>query len=46
MLIQPNEHKPVKVIIVYSDGEIDVFDKENIMEAESVIRDTDMAEEM
>lgn len=38
--------EPVKVIVVFSDGEIAVFDKENIEAAESVIRDADMAQEM
>ena len=39
-------NEPVKVIVVFSDGELVVFDKENIAAAESAIRDTDMAQEM
>ena len=46
MKINRDEAKPVMVIVTYSDGGIKVMAPENLTEAESVIRDTDMAEEM
>ena len=46
MKINRDQAKPVMVIVTYSDGGIKVMSPENLTEAESVIRDTDMAEEM
>lgn len=48
MLNRANPKVVSKIIVVYTDGCIEVFDSahELLHNAESAIRDTDMAEEM
>lgn len=46
MKINRVEPKPVMVITTYSDGSVKIALAENMANAESIIRDTDMAEEM
>lgn len=47
MLIQAVERRLCKIINVYSNGDVEVYSvQENLDNAESVIRDTDMAQEM
>lgn len=47
MLIQAVERRLCKIINVYDNGDVEVYNvQENFDDAESVIRDTDMAEEM
>ena len=46
MKINRAEPTPVMVITTYSDGSVKIVSAENITDAESAIRDTDMAEEM
>ena len=47
MLIQAVERRLCKIINVYNNGDVEVYSvQENLDDAESVIRDTDMAEEM
>lgn len=47
MLIQAVERRLCKIINVYSNGDVEVYSvQENLDNAESEIRDTDMAQEM
>lgn len=47
MLIQAEKRNLCKVINVYTNGDVEVYSvQENLADADSEIRDTDMAEEM
>ena len=46
MRINRAEPKPVMVITTYSDGSVKIVSAENMTDAESTIRDVDMAQEM
>lgn len=47
MLIQAEKRNLCKIINVYSNGDVEVYSvQEKLADAESMIRDTDMADEM
>lgn len=46
MVINNAEPTPVMVITTYSDGSVKIVSAENMTNAESTVRDVDMAQEM